>query len=163
MRVWVVGLGAGPSDWITPAARARLRMEGMHVFVRTSLFPGLNELLHDVSWSSFDDVYESSTTLDEVNSTIAARLLSAGDDVVLAVPGDGVLGEALLARLLAGGASVEVVPGVALGLGALAAAGIPTPDGAQLVEATSLGGSGIDLLIRSEEHRSELQSHSFIS
>jgi tetrapyrrole methylase family protein/MazG family protein len=122
-------------------------MEGMHVFVRTSLFPGLNELLHDVSWSSFDDVYESSTTLDEVNSTIAARLLSAGDDVVLAVPGDGVLGEALLARLLAGGASVEVVPGVALGLGALAAAGIPTPDGAQLVEATSLGGSGIDLLI----------------
>jgi tetrapyrrole methylase family protein/MazG family protein len=63
------------------------------------------------------------------------------------VPGDGVLGEAILSRLLDSGASVDVVPGIPLAMGALAAARLPAPDGAQVVETTSLGGSGLDLLI----------------
>jgi tetrapyrrole methylase family protein/MazG family protein len=58
-----------------------------------------------------------------------------------------VLGEAVLDRLRAGGAVVEIVPGIPLGAAAIAAAGIPAADGAQVVEATSLGGSGTDLLI----------------
>jgi tetrapyrrole methylase family protein / MazG family protein len=147
MRVWVVGLGPGPADWITPAARARLRAPGAHVFARTALFPALPDLLHDIAWTAFDDVYQSASTLEEVHVSIASRLLAAGDDVVLAVPGDGVLGEAILTRLLSAGAAVDVVPGVPLGAGALAASGLSASDGAQLVEATSLGGSGIDLLI----------------
>src|SRR5207253_440343 len=65
----------------------------------------------------------------------------------LAVPGDGILGEAVLRRLRDAGARVEVVPGVPLGVSALAAAAMPAVDGAQMVEATSLGGSGIDLLV----------------
>src|SRR5579859_965544 len=147
MRVSVVGLGPGPLDWITPAAVARLRLPKARVFVRTRFFPGLDALLAGVDWSSFDDVYDAASSLSEVQSEIASRLLGAGDEVVLAVPGDGVLGEALLARLRDGGATLEVVPGVPLGTGALAAAGLSAPDGAQLVDATSLGGSGIDLLI----------------
>src|SRR5689334_23326763 len=147
MRVSVVGLGPGPREWITPAAEARLRLPNARVFARTRLFPGLPELLRGVAWSSFDDIYESAPTLNEVHETIAARLLAAGDEVVLAVPGDGVLGEAVLNHLHASGATIDVIPGVPLGSGALAAAALEAPDGAQFVEATSLGGYGIDLLI----------------
>jgi tetrapyrrole methylase family protein/MazG family protein len=117
------------------------------VFARTRLFPRLDELLAGVPWKSFDSVYETAASLDGVNSTIASRLLAASDEVVLAVPGDGMLGEALLELLVAGGATVDVVPGVPLGIGALAAARVTACDGLQTVEATSLGGTGIDLRI----------------
>src|SRR5689334_8263711 len=58
MRVTVVGLGPGPRDWITPAALARLRAPGAHVFARTRLFPALAEILAGSTWQSLDDVYE---------------------------------------------------------------------------------------------------------
>jgi tetrapyrrole methylase family protein/MazG family protein len=147
MRVAVVGLGPGPRDWITPAALARLRAPGAHVFVRTRFFPELETLLAGADWESFDTLYERSDSLEDVNARIAERLLAEGGNVVLGVPGDGLLGEAVLGRLRAGGANVEIVPGVPLGSGALAAASVTAVDGAQLVEATSLGGTGIDLLI----------------
>ena len=135
-------------DWVTPAAVARLTLPQARVFVRTRFFPGVDALLRDVEWSSFDDVYEAAASLSEVHAEIASRLLaSASEEVVLAVPGDGVLGEALLLRLLDAGASVELIPGVPLGTGALAASRLAAPDGAQFVEATALGGSGMDLLI----------------
>jgi tetrapyrrole methylase family protein/MazG family protein len=148
MRVSVVGLGPGRLDWITPAARSKLHAPGARVFVRTSLLPGLTQFLEGVAWESFDTVYDTARSLDEVHAAILTRLLSAGDDVVLAVPGDGVLGEAILSGLLASGATVEIVPGVPLGAGALAMAGLAAADGAQVVEATSLVWSGgLELLI----------------
>jgi tetrapyrrole methylase family protein / MazG family protein len=147
MRVSVVGLGPGPSEWISSAAIARLRTPGARVFVRTRFFPHVEQILAGINWESFDQLYETADSLDEVHQQMAERLLSAGDEVVLAVPGDGVLGEAALRHLRDRGAQLEVVPGVALGVSALAAASMPAVDGAQMVEATSLGGSGIDLLI----------------
>ena len=148
MRVSVVGLGPGPLDWVTPAALARLRLPGARAFVRTRFFPNLERVLEGVEWQSFDDLYERSESLADVEMAMAERLLEAAEsDVVLGVPGDGVLGEAVLTTLREGGAVVEVVPGVPLGVGALAAAGLAAADGAQMVEATSLGGSGIELLI----------------
>ncbi len=113
------------------------------MFARTRLHPAL-EALH-VACESFDSIYEAADSLDTVHKQIAQRLLTAGEHVVLAVPGDGVLGEAVLVLLRAGGASVEVIPGVPLAIGALAAAGIDAADGAQCVEATALGGSGLSL------------------
>ena len=147
MRVSVVGLGAGPSEWISSAAIARLHMPGAHVFARTRFFPHLAQVLAGLDWDSFDQLYETAESLDQVHQEMAERLLAAGDEVVLAVPGDGILGEAVLRRLRDAGARVEVVPGVPLGVSALAAAAMPAVDGAQMVEATSLGGSGIDLLV----------------
>src|ERR671932_1673980 len=146
MRVSIVGLGPGPPGWITGAAMDRLRTPRALRFARTRLFPGLDELFADRRWDSCDDLYEAAESLDEVNRRMAERLLASGDDVVLAVPGDGALGEAVLERLREGGAEVEVVPGVPFGVAALATAAVPATDGAQVVEATSLGGTGIDLL-----------------
>ncbi len=147
MRVSVVGLGPGRLDWITPAARSKLHAPGARVFARTRLLPALAELLEGVAWESFDTVYDTAGSLDEVHAAILDRVLSAGEEVVLAVPGDGVLGEAILKGLLSSGATVDVIPGIPLGAGALAVAGLAASDGAQVVEATSLGGSGLDLLI----------------
>jgi tetrapyrrole methylase family protein/MazG family protein len=150
MRVSVVGLGPGATDWVTAAAKARLRLPGARVFVRTRFFPNLELLLYGARWESFDELYERAESLQDVQTAMAERLLEAGAtdvEVVLAVPGDGALGEAVLDRLREGGAVVEVVPGVSLGIAALVASGLSAADGAQVVEATSLGGSGIDLLI----------------
>jgi tetrapyrrole methylase family protein/MazG family protein len=175
MRVSVVGLGPGAVAWVTPAARERLHLPGARVFVRTRFFPNLDRLLDGVKWESLDDLYERADSLQDVQSAMAERLLNAGGasdatgpgdvvhptlsenraaretsgqgEVVLAVPGDGVLGEAVLQRLRDGGVVVEVVPGVPLGVAALSAAGLAASDGAQVVEATSLGGNGVDLLI----------------
>ena len=147
MRITVVGLGPGPAEWISPAATARLRTPGAAVFARTRLFPRLEQLLAGLDWHSFDQLYETCGSLDEVHQRMAGQLLAAGEEVVLAVPGDGALGEAVLASLRGGGATVEIVPGVPLGVAALSAAGLDAADGAQMVEATSLGGSGIDLVV----------------
>jgi tetrapyrrole methylase family protein / MazG family protein len=144
MRLTVVGLGPGPLEWITPAAKSRLR-GAARVYVRSRLFPHLDELLDGVSWESFDHIYETASALDEVHVAIAEALLAAGDDVVLAVPGDGVLGEAILAYLR--DVDLNFIPGIPLGTGALAAAGVAASEGAQVVEATSLGGRGIDLSV----------------
>ena len=147
MRVSVVGLGPGAADWITSAAHARLHSPGARVFARTRFFPNLERLLDGLSWETFDELYEQAASLAEVQAAMAARLLGAGEEVVLAVPGDGVLGEAVLGPLRAAKATVEVVAGVPLSVAALAAAGVSAADGAQVVEATPLGGSGTDLLI----------------
>lgn len=157
MRVSVVGLGPGPIEWLTPAARARLHTPGARVLARTRVFPGLEELLTGVSWASFDDLYETRESISDVLAGMVERVLAAGGDVVLAVPGDGLLGEAVLSALRAGGATVDIVPGVPLGIGALAAAGAEAgtgvgagsgfAEGAQIVDAGALGGSGLDLLI----------------
>jgi tetrapyrrole methylase family protein / MazG family protein len=142
MRITVVGLGPGPAEWISPAGVARLRSG--QVFARTRLHPALEAL--DLRYESFDAVYEHASSLDQVHAAIAERLLSAGDEVVLAVPGDGLVGEGMLERLR-GGAELEVVPGVPLAIGALAAAEVPAAEGIQTVEATALGGQGVDLRI----------------
>ena len=147
MRVSVVGLGPGPADWVTGAAVGRLRASGAKVFFRTRFWPELDRLMDGLAWESFDEEYDHAESLDDVHSAIAQRLLRAGEEVVLAVPGDGVLGEAVLDRLRQGGAVVDIVPGVPLSVAALAAVGLSVADGAQVVEATALGGSGLDLLI----------------
>ena len=146
MRITVVGLGPGPAEWVSPAAVACLREPGARVFARTALHPALAAL--DVRCDSFDAVYDQASTLDEVHGAIAERLLSASaDEVALAVPGDGMLGEALLERLRASGADVRVMPGVPLAIGALAASGVPASEGLQAVEATALGGQGLELRV----------------
>ncbi|GAC1318041.1 MAG: nucleoside triphosphate pyrophosphohydrolase [Chloroflexota bacterium] len=147
MRVTVVGLGPGPSEWVTPAARERLHTPGGLVFARTRLFPGLDQLLAGVSWQSFDDLYETRESVSDVLAGMVERILAVGEDVVLAVPGDGVLGEAVLGAIRASGATVDVVPGLPFGIGALAAAGVEVSDGAQIVDAGALGGTGLDLTI----------------
>jgi tetrapyrrole methylase family protein / MazG family protein len=147
-RLTVVGLGPGPSAWLTAAAVEALRQPGARVFARTALHPALAELELLDAVESFDPLYEQMADLASLHAEIARRLEAAalaGGPVVLAVPGDGLLGEELLARLQQTGVDLAIVPGVPLATGALAAAGVVSVQGAQVVEASALGGTGIDL------------------
>jgi len=144
----IVGLGPGPAEWVTAGAVAVLRRPGARVFVRTALHPAVTALLGGLPYESFDAAYEAAADFPSLQQEIAGRLLRARDaglDVVLAVPGDGVVGEALVAELGRQKQLFMVLPGVPLGLGALAAAGIPASDGLQTVDALALGGTGMDL------------------
>jgi tetrapyrrole methylase family protein / MazG family protein len=154
VRLTVVGLGPGPEQWLTGAALEALRRPRARVFVRTALHPAVAQLEGRVAFESFDGLYESAADLEAVYATIAERLLAALAEagaesvqapVVLAVPGDGALGEELLGRLRAAGVELEIVPGVPLASGVLAAAGQVPVQGVQAVDAAALGGSGIDL------------------
>lgn len=147
MRLTVVGLGPGPVEWVTPAAVAALRASNARVFVRTRFHPAVDELLCNVDYESFDALYEQAATLEDLFEQMVRMLLAAGDRAVLAVPGDGAMGESVLERLRAADAELHIIPGVPLSVGALAAMHLPSNDGVQAVEATSLGGSGIDLHI----------------
>src|SRR5919202_2000996 len=75
MRLSIVGLGPGRADWISPAATARLREPGARVFVRTSLLPGLADLLAGLEWESFDALYERQASLAAVEHEMVDRLL----------------------------------------------------------------------------------------
>jgi tetrapyrrole methylase family protein/MazG family protein len=147
MAVVVVGLGPGPIEWVTPAAASALRMPGARIFVRTALHPAVEQVLAGIPYEPCDPLYEYASTLEAVHAAIAARLLeaaSSGRDVVFAVPGDGTQGDAVVGHLVERGVEVRTVPGVGMGAAAAAAAGLPSPEGLQTVEATMLGGSGVN-------------------
>ncbi len=148
--VTVVGLGPGPADWVTAEARETLRLLGARVFVRTALHPAIPSVLQGVAYESFDGLYERAPDLDGVYAEMEARLTASADEgqvTVLAVPGDGEVGEAIVGWLRRGDVRVRVVPGVPLASGALAAAGLSAVEGMQAVDAAALGGSGVDLKV----------------
>ncbi len=144
----IVGLGPGPAEWVTAEARETLRTPGARVFVRTALHPAIPTLLDGVPFESFDSLYERAPDLDALYGQMADRLATAADEgqaTVLAVPGDGQIGEKILDRLRERGVDLRVVPGIPLASGALAASSANAGHGVQAVDAAALGGSGTDL------------------
>src|SRR5207253_7964499 len=82
-------------------------------FVRTVRHPSASVV---AGATSFDDVYEAASSLDEVYATIVERLVSAASsspsgEVLYAVPGSPAVAERTVELLLADSrADVEVVP-----------------------------------------------------
>lgn len=108
-RIVVIGLGPGDVDLLTVAARDAIERCPRR-FLRTRRHPAAS-ILDDAH--AFDDVYDSSATLDEVYRTIVAALLeaaAAGDDVLYAVPGSPVVAERTVELLLASDADVVIEP-----------------------------------------------------
>mgnify|MGYP001791767022 CR=1 FL=1 len=82
----MVGLGPADVDLLTPAT-TRLIGAADHRFLRTTHHPAASVL---AGATSFDDVYESADSFDEVYATIVDRLVAAADrhgEVLYAVPG----------------------------------------------------------------------------
>ena len=74
MKLTVVGLGPGPAEWLTEAARARLTAPGARIFARTRMHPALT----GVEFESFDTLYDQSDSIAEVEASMVARLLGEG-------------------------------------------------------------------------------------
>jgi tetrapyrrole methylase family protein / MazG family protein len=108
-RVVVVGLGPAGPDLLTAAAVEALSSVPVEQrFVRTSRHPSA-----PAGVQSFDDVYEASSTMEEVYATIVERLVEASalGDVVYAVPGSPAVAERTVELLRADGrVNVSVVP-----------------------------------------------------
>jgi tetrapyrrole methylase family protein/MazG family protein len=109
-KVVVVGLGPAGADLVTAAtldavARATVR------FVRTTRHPSASVV---ADATSFDDVYEAASSLDEVYATIVERLVAAATasgDVLYAVPGSPAVAERTVELLRVDPrVDVEVVP-----------------------------------------------------
>jgi tetrapyrrole methylase family protein / MazG family protein len=85
-RVVVVGLGPGPADLVTPDTLAAMERHERR-FVRTMRHPSSSVLPEGTV--SFDDLYDSAATFDEVYRQIVETLVRAASegDVLYAVPG----------------------------------------------------------------------------
>ncbi|NCZ71680.1 MAG: hypothetical protein EBY80_16310, partial [Actinobacteria bacterium] len=105
--VTVVGLGPGPASHVTQATLDAISASH-HRFVRTMRHPSVT-LLGDCT--SFDHLYESKPTFDDVYRAIVEELVAAArthGEVLYAVPGSPLILESTVA-LLRADPRVEVV------------------------------------------------------
>ncbi len=140
MTITIVGLGPGDLDDLSRKAFRRLK-QAEHVYLRTAQHGCVSCLpQNDVSYSSFDELYEHNDAFEQVYATIVQRLLDAAHegDVVYAVPGDPLVGESTSTRILAAaqeaGVAVEIVNGISFVEPSLALLGIDALDGLQILD-----------------------------
>ncbi len=143
MGITVVGLGPGDGRFLTREAWQVLSSAGV-VYLRTGRHPATADLPTTVSQISFDGVYDSAESFEEVYHRIVQELLRLGKtaDVVYAVPGHPFVGESTVGRLMelaeAEGVSVQVVAGLSFVEPTLTAVRVDGLDGLQLVDALEL-------------------------
>ncbi len=102
--LYIVGLGPGDPDQLTLGALKVLEA-GYPVFLRTAVHPVVPFLeQRGIKMESFDALYESKAAFEDVYKAIVAsvmRLASQNTDVVYAVPGNPLFGEATVTGLMA--------------------------------------------------------------
>lgn len=102
-KIIVVGLGFGDQDSLALRTLQTLKGEGT-VFLRTSKIPVADWLTEQgISFTSFDNVYETEDDFSSVYQEIARRLLEAASrkpPVVYAVPGHPMVAERTVSLLL---------------------------------------------------------------
>jgi tetrapyrrole methylase family protein/MazG family protein len=141
-KLTIVGLGPGDASLLTVEARDVLASAD-EVWLRTSRHPTVAGLPAGPRYESFDAIYESGASFEDVYERIVARVLELAarpDGVVYAVPGHPLFGEvtvrALLDRASGAGIGARVVAGVSfLDVAALALGLDPLADGVLLLDA----------------------------
>lgn len=144
MAIVIAGLGPGRADDVTRRVWAALAA-AQTVVLRTERHPCVPELPPVPNRVTCDDLYESHDAFADVYDAIVARVMdyAAAGDVVYAVPGDPMIGEATTAKIHAAaeaaGIPVEVLPGVSFIEPSLALVGVDGIDGVQLHDALVVG------------------------
>lgn len=120
MSLAVIGLGPGNPDLLTTGALRALERAD-EVWARTLKHPTLEHLNLGAKLHSFDELYDSLSTSDEVYKGIAKLLVHKAkkaptSEIVYAVPGSPTTGERSVAVLReeaeAGGIAINVLPGI---------------------------------------------------
>lgn len=144
MTLTIVGLGPGDPDDLTRRAW-RVLSEADAVYLRTRRHPTVQHLPEGPELHSFDAIYDTAESFAAVYDAITARLVSmasGGRDIVYAVPGDPMVAEGTVTRLLAACAEqnidAEIISGVSFIEPTLAALGVDAVPGLQLADATDL-------------------------
>jgi tetrapyrrole methylase family protein/MazG family protein len=139
----IVGLGPGDADDMTRRAWRTLEQAEV-VYLRTERHPCVPHLPRGTLYESFDHFYEAHEQFDEVYDAICDYLLDRAqqEDVVYAVPGDPMMGETTVLRLLTRaperGVRVEIVHGVSFVEPALCCAGIDGLEGLQILDGMTI-------------------------
>jgi tetrapyrrole methylase family protein/MazG family protein len=139
MTLTIVGLGPGHIDDLSRRAWRTLK-NARAVYLRTSRHPCVPHLPQTTTYHAFDEVYETIDSFPQVYATIAARVLEAAQagDVVYAVPGDPLVGEATVLQLLAlakaANIPIEIVNGISFVEASLKLLGIDALDGLQVID-----------------------------
>ena len=141
MGITVVGLGPGRPGELTVEAGEVLRRAGT-VWLRTRVHPTVAALPAGPTLHDFDHYYEECDDFSAVYERICSDLERMGTegDVVYAVPGHPLVGEATVRKLLersaAGGPSVRLVAGLSFIEHVCASIGVnPLEAGLQIVDA----------------------------
>lgn len=142
----VVGLGPAGPELLGTEAHGLLE-HGTHVFLRTARHPAAAAFVRE-GVRTFDALYESADSFDEIYSEIVAELVAMAErtapaSVVYAVPGSPLVAERSVQLLRADGrVEVTIVPGLSFLDLAWAALGIdPLEAGVRLVDAAGFGPS----------------------
>lgn len=144
MTVTIVGLGPGDPGQVTRQAWDILS-QANEVYLRTRIHPTVPHLPSGPTYHSFDELYEQASDFDQVYEEIVERLVALAAesrDVVYAVPGDPLVGEGTVVRLIGVCRMKQIDWRVAHGVSfiepALAALGLDGIDGIQLLDATDM-------------------------
>ena len=144
MAITVVGLGPGSADDITRRVWQVLATAET-VILRTARHLCVPELPAGPTLIACDDLYEMHAAFVDVYDAIVDRVMTAAasGDVVYAVPGDPMIGEATTAKLRAAAEQanvrLEVLPGISFIEPSLALVGVDGIDGVQIHDALTLG------------------------
>ena len=99
----IVGLGPGSKESLTIGTLNELR-NGKNVFLRTEKHPTVDYLIEEeVNFSTYDNVYETKESFDEVYLDIAQDLICKHKecgDLVYAVPGHPLVAEKSVFNLI---------------------------------------------------------------
>jgi tetrapyrrole methylase family protein/MazG family protein len=101
-EIVIVGLGPGAPGHLTREAWGVLSTTS-EIWLRTAHHPVVTDLPEEIVIHTFDDYYEKADSFPEVYAAIADQVLrlAAAQDVVYAVPGHPLVGEAAVRQILA--------------------------------------------------------------
>ena len=138
--ITIVGLGPGSIDDLSLKAWRTIE-NTQTLYLRTKRHPCVAHFPENIKCISFDDIYDALDEFEDVYATIADKVIQLAKeqgDVVYAVPGDPLVGESTVTRLLSAAQKedikVEIVNGISFIEPMLAEIGVDALDGMQLLD-----------------------------
>ncbi len=143
--ITIVGLGPGPFGLITMETWDKMQ-QAEQLLLRTAVHPTVSELeKRGLQFSSYDNMYETGATFEEVYSRIAAdvvRRAREGQHIVYAVPGSPLVAErtVIMIRELAHseGQTIHILPGMSFAEVLYVRLGIDPIEGLTILDAADL-------------------------
>lgn len=117
-KLTIIGLGPGSKEYLTIGAFEKMK-DSKKIFLRTEKHPVVDYLkTKEISYQSFDYIYDQKENFDDVYETIVKQLLDMvkSEDVLYCVPGSPFVAEVtvqiLIERAKTQGIVLEFVPSV---------------------------------------------------
>lgn len=141
--ITIVGLGPGHGRYLTREAWDLLT-NAAALYLRTERHPAVADLPPNLTYRSFDAVYDTAVSFADVYDQIVTALLAAAaqEAILYAVPGHPFVGESTVVRLAAAAAAagvpVRIVAGLSFVEPTLTAVAVDALDGLQIFDAIEM-------------------------